>query len=160
MNFLEFYLTFFVFLYFSWIFFDFLWFSSFFFDFQGCLSSRVACVALEKYRFCTRAASRRSRDNFTIHECPRCGPGHTHWQRGLNGVALATRVFDGVASATYWKAVCQMVWLAQHFEQIWRGPSDKFHIIRRRMATSASLGELATSRPAVPALPSRAHLQD
>ena len=54
---------------------------------QGCLSIRVAGAALranlegppaEKYRFCTRAASRRSRDNFTIHECPRCGQGHTH----------------------------------------------------------------------------------
>ena len=29
-------------------------------------------------------------------------------------MALATRVFDGVARATHWKAVCQAVWLAWH----------------------------------------------
>ena len=69
---------------------------------------------MEKYRFCTHAASRRSWDNFAIHECPRCGLGHTHWQRGSNGVSLPTRVFDGVALVTRTKAVCQAVWPAWH----------------------------------------------
>jgi hypothetical protein len=42
------------------------------------LSSGVALVTRKKYRFCTRAASRRFRDDFTSKKCPRCSLGHTH----------------------------------------------------------------------------------
>ena len=76
---------------------------------------------------------------------------------------LATPSFDGVARFTYFKAVCQSVWLAQHFGQIWRSRRSESRRETVDLVCSDLLRHLANwamTPPAVPTLPSRAHLQD
>ena len=44
--------------------------------------------------------------------------------------------------------------------QFWRVPADRICIASVPISRTATLGELGATRPAVPTLPSRAHLQD